>query len=149
MSQQDTFGPRLRSARTAAGFSSVESIVTEINKHLEVMDKEPITQSAYREWEKLGTPLENRKLKTHIPYYVYPIFCDLTGITGYWLFYGDAGGVIRNITDLPNQNQKWIGEQLQAIKCPRRQSLVREFLRLISKISEAQRHALHNLLRLF
>lgn len=149
MSQQDTFGRRLRSARTAAGFSSVDSIVTEINKHLEVMDKEPITQSAYREWEKLGTPLENRKFKTHMPYYVYPIFCILTGITGYWLFYGDAGGVIRNITDLPNQNQTWLEEQLQAIKCPHRQSLVREFLRLISKISEPQRHALHNLLRLF
>lgn len=149
MSQQDTFGLRLRSARTDAGFTSVASIVTQINQHLEILDKEPISQSAWREWEKLGTPLENRKLKTHMPYYVYPIFCGLTGVTGYWLFYGDAGGVIKHIADLPTQNQKWIGEQLQAIKCPRRQSLLREFMRLIAKISDAQQHALHRLLKLF
>lgn len=147
--QIDSIGARMKTVRIEAGYQSAATFVDDFNQQLDLIAKPRISVRTYREWERIGTALENPKLIAHPPYYFYAIFCGLTGVTGYWLFYGDPGGVIKLISDLPSKNQRWINEQLMAIKCPGRQSLIREFLRLIAKISDTQRTALRNLLKVF
>ena len=138
---RDTLGLRMHSARKDAGFTSVARFVSEINTILEINGSETITEKAYRNWEKQGTR-GYRKTRTQPPPLFYVVFTSLTGVTGYWLFYGDKSGVIRRIEDLPARNREFIDEQLEALNCPRRRDLVKEFLRVVATAKEDQRRTL-------
>lgn len=149
MALEDTYGGRLRIARTEAGFKSAESFVAEINKHLEVQGYNPVAVGTYRKWEKIGTPSEDKSMTAFPHPIIYPIWHGLTGVTAYWLWYGTAGGkIVKRIADLPPENRKVIDQQLATISCPHKLSLIEHFTRAVAKFTDRQRKALEAFLRL-
>lgn len=146
--KEETYGDRMRGARVEAGYKSAESFVSEVNAHLEVQDVAPISVSTYRKWEQIGTALEDRKLRAYPHPVFFPVFSGLTGTTAYWLWYGNAHGIVKKISQLPTQHRRVIDQQLASIKCPRQLGLIEEFTRIAGKLADRQRRALSAFLKL-
>lgn len=144
----DCFGGRLSHAEELAGYSSAEAIVADMNAILETNHQPLITVKSYRNWKRIGTELETSIRKYPHPAF-YSVFCGITGVTGYWLFYGDQSGAVKLVKDLPLKNQQWIDEQLEAISCHRRRGLIQEVIRVVGRFSERQRQGLMMFLRMF
>ena len=149
MAQSDnTFGERMRLARNEAGFKSVDKFVAAANAHLETQGATPISVSTYRKWEQIGTIREDKKLKAYPHPVFYPIFSGLTGVTAYWVWYGETNGIVKRIADLPRHQRRVINQQLASIQCSRKLSLIEEFTRVVGKYTDKQRRALAAFLKL-
>ncbi|WP_276681498.1 hypothetical protein [Thalassolituus oleivorans] len=148
LTSADGFGPRLKSARKAKGFSA-RWIVNYINGYIVSKGYPPLTLNTYYAWERIGTPLEVKKGRRWPHIIEHKLLLIPLGITGYWLFNGDMGGkIIRNRADLPALNSINYGlEQHAAIINGDR--LRSEFNRLIEKIDDRRRSALLNLFKMF
>jgi hypothetical protein len=72
---------------------------------------------------------------------------ELFGVTAHWLFFGDQGGkIIRYTDDLPNkETNKFTKQQLYALK--EDDQLDKEFTRVKSKMSTAQKGSFTQFLR--
>jgi len=149
MAQSDkTFGERMRLARNEAGFKSVDRFVAAANAHLETKGATPISVSTYRKWELIGTNREDKKLTAYPHPVFYPIFSGLTGVTAYWVWYGETNGIVKRIADLPRHQRRVIDQQLASIQCSRKLSLIEEFTRVVGKYTDKQRRALAAFLKL-
>ena len=150
MAQTDkTYGDRMRLARIEAGFRSVDKFVSAINAHLEVQEVAAIAVSTYRKWELIGTPREDKKLKSYPHPVFFPVFSGLTGVTAYWVWYGETNGIVKRIADLPMHQRRVIDQQLASIQCPRKLGLIEEFTRVVSRHTHEQQEALRAFLKLF
>ena len=146
---ENNYGGRMRLARVEAGYTSIDEFVSAVNAHLEVQDVAPISGSTYRKWELIGTNREDKKLKAY-PHPVFcPIFSGLTGVTAYWIWYGQTNGIVKRIADLPRHQRRVIDQQLASIQCPRKLGLIEEFTRVMQRLNEKQHKALTAFLRLF
>lgn len=146
---ENFFGGRMRLARLDTGFSNIDSFVNVVNEHLEVQGVAPISASTYRKWELIGSPREDKKLKAYPHPIFWPIFSGLTGVTAYWVWYGETNGIVKRIADLPRHQRRVIDQQLASIQCPRKLGLIEEFTRVVSRHTHDQQEALRAFLRLF
>lgn len=140
------FGDRLRAARKEAKLS-VPDVVDHFNTYFSAKDLKTINASTYYSWERFGTVRELRKGKSYPHPAVYPLALELFGVTAHWLFFGDQGGnIIRYTSDLPNKTtDKLTKQQLYALK--EDDQLDKEFTRVKSKMSTAQKVSFTQFLR--
>lgn len=140
------FGDRLRAARKEAGLS-VPEVIEHFNAYFQAKSLKTISASTYYSWERFGTVREVVKGKSYPHPAVYPLALELYGVTAYWLFFGDQGGkIIRYTSDLPNKTtDKLTKQQLYTLK--EDDQLDKEFMRVKSKMSTAQKVSFTQFLR--
>lgn len=140
------FGDRLRAARKESKLS-VPDVVDHFNTYFSAKDLKTINASTYYSWERFGTVREIRKGKSYPHPTVYPLALELFGVTAHWLFFGDQGGkIIRYTSDLPNKTtDKLTKQQLYVLK--EDDQLDKEFTRVKSKMSTAQKVSFTQFLR--
>lgn len=139
----------MRLARLEAGFSNIDEFVKLVNEHLDTQGVPSISPSTYRKWELIGTPREDKKLKSYPHPVFFPVFSGLTGVTAYWVWYGETNGIVKRIADLPRHQRRVIDQQLASIQCPRKLGLIEEFTRVVSRHTHDQQEALRAFLKLF